>query len=148
MGFFSLKNFFLERVRILIFLSRKIFFRNLTLGYMTKTPNQVIFFLSKRKALEGRNTVIHWYYKENLFLMLLSTTFQLYIATVCLMPLLMFYTIIIAIFFIVLDTAICRRIYLYTFSFIPPTNILCDHYPFITHSIWINVREYRKANTI
>ena len=45
---FRSEIFFLDntRVRILFFLSRKreIFFQNVTLGYMTKTLNQIIFF--------------------------------------------------------------------------------------------------------
>ena len=50
MGFFRSKwGFFLDNTRVRIFTffhraKRKIFFRNLTLGYMTKTPNQVFFF--------------------------------------------------------------------------------------------------------
>ena len=46
--FVSFRNFSSDntRVRIFFFLSRKtqIFVRNLTLGYMTKTLNQIIFF--------------------------------------------------------------------------------------------------------
>jgi hypothetical protein len=47
-GTFS-DGFFLDNTRVRIFnffhrAKRKIFFRNLTLGYMTKTPNQVFFF--------------------------------------------------------------------------------------------------------
>ena len=47
--FFSFRIFFSDntRVRILIFFcraKREIFFQNLTLGYMTKTLNQIIFF--------------------------------------------------------------------------------------------------------
>ena len=46
--FVSFRNFFSDstRARIFFFLSRKarFFFQNLTLGYMTKTLNQIIFF--------------------------------------------------------------------------------------------------------
>ena len=46
--FVSFRIFFSDntRVRIFIFLSRKVhfFFQNLTLGYMTKTLNHIIFF--------------------------------------------------------------------------------------------------------
>jgi hypothetical protein len=46
--FFRSELFFLDNTRIIIFFffclaKRKIFFRNVTLGYMTKTLNQVIF---------------------------------------------------------------------------------------------------------
>ena len=44
--FVSFRIFFSDntRVRIFVFLSRKFCFQNLTLGYMTKTLNQIIFF--------------------------------------------------------------------------------------------------------
>ena len=49
MVFCSFRNFFSDntRVRIFIFFCRtkhEFFFQNLTLGYMTKTLNQIIFF--------------------------------------------------------------------------------------------------------
>ena len=54
MIFFSFRNLFLvnTRVRILFFLSHKaqFFFQNLTLGYMTKTLNQIGFFFPPPKS--------------------------------------------------------------------------------------------------
>ena len=46
MVFCFVQNFFSDntRVRIYFFLSRKFFLQNLTLGYMTETLNQIIFF--------------------------------------------------------------------------------------------------------
>ena len=50
MGFFSFRNFFLDNTRVKIFFffvaqSAKLYFQNLTLGYMTKTLNQIILAL-------------------------------------------------------------------------------------------------------
>jgi hypothetical protein len=52
MGFCFVQNFFSDntRVRIVFFCraKREFFFKNLTLGYMTKTLNQIIFFSSTK----------------------------------------------------------------------------------------------------
>jgi hypothetical protein len=52
MVFCFVQNFFSDntRVRIYFFLSRKFFLQNLTLGYMTKTLNQIIFFFPPPKS--------------------------------------------------------------------------------------------------
>ena len=48
MVFCFVQNFFLDNTRVRIFISfvAQFFFHNLTLGYMTKTLNQIIFFSS------------------------------------------------------------------------------------------------------
>ena len=51
-GFCFVQKFFLDNTRVRIFIfcraKREIFFKNLTLGYMTKTLNQIIFFSSTK----------------------------------------------------------------------------------------------------
>ena len=42
--FFFVQNFFSDNTRIFIFFVANFFFQNLTLGYMTKTLNQIILF--------------------------------------------------------------------------------------------------------
>ena len=48
MVFCFVQNFFLDNTKVRIFISfvAQFFFHNLTLGYMTKTLNQIIFFSS------------------------------------------------------------------------------------------------------
>ena len=49
---FVQKNFFGQELEYLFFLSHqaRIFFQNLTLGYLTKTLNQIIFFFPPPKS--------------------------------------------------------------------------------------------------
>jgi hypothetical protein len=53
MVFCFVQNFFSDNIRVRIFIffvaqSTNFFFQNLTLGYMTKTLNQIIFFSSTK----------------------------------------------------------------------------------------------------
>jgi hypothetical protein len=53
MVFCFVQNFFSDNTRVRIFIffcraKREFFFQNLTLGYMTKTLNQIFFFFSTK----------------------------------------------------------------------------------------------------
>ena len=73
MSFFSLRIFFSDntRVRILIFLSYKgrfFFLQNLTLGYMTKTLNQIIiFFLHQNQNIFSATLGIRIFFLEKTY---------------------------------------------------------------------------------
>jgi len=52
MGFFLFRIFFPDNRRVKIaFLSREFFFQILTLGYMSKTPNQILFVLHQNQNI-------------------------------------------------------------------------------------------------
>ena len=61
-GFFSYRNLFSNDTRVRIF-----FFQNITLGYMTKTLNQIIFFSSTKIRIFFQQ---HWeseYFLEKIY---------------------------------------------------------------------------------